>query len=392
MEEEQSKTQPVELAIEKELTEQQVEKLIAVFSPISLVKYPYFVSIGRRNRQREIHYEETIRDGTKVKWRVKSPDYLPGEMEFKVWCWILQKVSEARKPLPPDFLIPYTLTEIAKYWDMPHGGSSRVVISKAIENLQDTSIHHWVQKNGERPEDLAYSLLAGRAGQGDNGDEDILDKNAIFLDPVLIRLLNKGSIKPSSLEQIKSLADTNLIAARLYELLGWKFYLARTNGKKTVSFMYLELINRIGLRQEKYESQANDQLFKAHRFLKEKNIIVNSPAWEECETDWKIIYTPAKNLILEIDKWDAGKKNRQLVEQLEYNGSEVGYALEEITDYLGKDEKKVFQRLVGKVFGKHKDGAEMIRRAISEAKQEAAGGKVKNKAAYLTVILKKYAK
>jgi len=37
-----------------------------------LIKYPYFVSLGRRNRKREIYYEETTRDGIKVKWTVKS--------------------------------------------------------------------------------------------------------------------------------------------------------------------------------------------------------------------------------------------------------------------------------------------------------------------------------
>lgn len=60
----------------KPLTEKQVDKLIPIFTPMPLIKYPYFVSLGRRNRKREIHYEETLRDGTKVKWNVKSPDYL----------------------------------------------------------------------------------------------------------------------------------------------------------------------------------------------------------------------------------------------------------------------------------------------------------------------------
>ena len=63
--------QPKEV-ITKPLTEKQVDKLIPVFTPMPLIKYPYFVSLGRRNRQREIRYEETLRDGTKVKWIVES--------------------------------------------------------------------------------------------------------------------------------------------------------------------------------------------------------------------------------------------------------------------------------------------------------------------------------
>ena len=113
MTEQHAETQTKELT-PKPLTEKQVDKLIPIFTPMPLIKYPYFVSLGRRNRKREIRYEETLSDGAKVKWSVKSPDYLPGEMELKVWCWILHKVSEAKKPLPPDAYIPYTLTEIAK--------------------------------------------------------------------------------------------------------------------------------------------------------------------------------------------------------------------------------------------------------------------------------------
>ena len=377
--------------VKKAFTEKQIEKLIAVFTPMPLIKYPYFVSLGRRNRKREIRYEETLRDGTKVKWEVQSRDYLPGEMELKVWCWILHKISEAKKPLPQDACIPYTLSEIVKYWNMPHGGKSHILIFNAIQNLQTTSIHHWGQVPGQPAQDLSYSLIAGRAGKGENKAEEVLNKNLIYLDPLLIRLLNDGPIKPSRLEQLKSLADSNLIAARLYELLGWKFYFARANGQENVSFIYSDLAKRIGLKREKYESVAKDQFIKAHKYLKKDNIISGNPSWQKIKNDWKITYKPAENLIVEIGEWVRRKKVKGVAAQVEYADPEIDYALQEITTYLGECEEKVFLGLVRKIFNKHKNGFEMVLRATSEAKAEESGGKIRNKAAYLTTILKKYA-
>ncbi len=296
MAQEQTANQSKEV-IPKPLTANQVDKLIPVFTPMPIVKYPYFVSLGRRNRQREIRYEETLRDGTKVKWNVESRDYLPGEMELKVWCWILHKVSKAKKPLPQDTCIPYTLTEIEQYWNLAHSGRISLLIAKAIKNLQGTIIHHWGQLPNRPAQDLSYSLIAGRAGKGENKDEEILNRNLIFLDPLLIRLLNDGPIKPSSLEQLKSLADSNLIAARLYELLGWKFYFATGNGQENVSFFYSDLAKRIGLKREKYLSVAKDQFAKAHKYLKKNNIISGNPVWQKIRNDWKITYKPAEKLL-----------------------------------------------------------------------------------------------
>ena len=385
-----AETQPKEV-ITKPLTEKQIDKLIPVFSPMPLIKYPYFVSLGRRSRKREIHYEETLRDGTKVKWHVKSPDYLPGEMELKVWCWILHKVSEAKKPLPADAYIPYTLTEIARYWNMPTIGKTLSLIARAINNLRTTDIHQWGQVPGQPAQDLSYSLMAGRAGKGDNKDEEVLNKNLIYLDPMLIKLLNDGPIKPSSLEQLKSLADDNLIAARLYELLGWKFYFIRANGGDYVSFMYSDLVSRIGVKREKYESDAKRQFIKAHKYLQKSKIISGNPPWQKIKNDWKITYKPAENLIVEIGEWVKRKQIKGLAAQVEYSDPEIDYALEEIKAYLGEGEEKVFLSLIGKLFKKHKNGFEMVLRAISESKAEEASGKVKNTAAYLTTILKKYA-
>nr|NQU92997.1 hypothetical protein [Bacteroidota bacterium] len=73
---------------------------------------------------------------------------------------------------------------------MPTKEKTIHLIANAIKNLQSSSIHHWVR---EPLVDSTYSLLAGRAGKGSEDDNtedrEILNKNVIFLDPILIRLL-----------------------------------------------------------------------------------------------------------------------------------------------------------------------------------------------------------
>jgi len=389
---EESKEESKEkVLVKKEFINGEIAKIVAIFSPMVLVKYPYFVSLGRRSRKREILYEAVESGGVKVKWQVKSRDYLPGEMELKVWCWILERISEAPKPLPIDLYIPYTLTGIAKYWDMPTAGKTLSLIARAIENLHLSGIWHWIQKPGEGPNDLKYSLLIGKVGRGEKINETIIDRNALFLNPIVIKFLNEAPIKPSSLEEVKFFADKNLIALRIYELLGWKFWSARMNGENKVSIKYSELVKRVGLRKEKYKSVATQQLSRSHEALKERKIISEAPKWKDSNGDWVITYKIGKTLIKEMEEWAKKKQIKAHIKQLELKTApqEVDYAIGEVLGFIKKGKREEFEGLVRKIL-KKPNGQELIYKAISETKAEVVNGRVKNKTAYLITILKKY--
>jgi len=88
-----------------------------------------------------------------------------------------------------------------------------------------------------------------------------------FFHPSVIEFINQGIIKASDLEESKILTDTNLVAFRIYELLGWKFYIAKINREEIVNIRYSELAKRVELRQEKHRSLAEHQLNRPHKLL-----------------------------------------------------------------------------------------------------------------------------
>ena len=378
--------------IMKKEKEEGLKEFQAIFSPMVLAKYPYFVSLTSIKRKREVVYEAE-ENGAKVKWIVESRDYLPGEMELKVWIWILDKISKIPKPLPSNFTLPYSLSEIAKYWNMPKSGKLFSLIVRAIKNLRLTGIEYWVEKPDNPPVRITFSLLIGEIGKGEKEGEEIIDKNLFFFHPSVIEFINQGIIKPSDLEESKILTDTNLIAFRIYELLGWKFYIAKINREEIVNIRYSELAKRVELRQAKHRSKAEEQLQKPHKLLKDRGLIKEVPKnWKSVNGDWIITYKVGERLIKELDVWDNKKQIQSRIKQLkekEVSASDVDYAIKQILEFTKTGKREDFEGLVRKILQKI-DGEELIYRAISEAKAEVINGKIKNKTAYLITILKKY--
>jgi len=378
--------------LQKKKKQEELKEFHAIFSPMVLAKYPYFVSLTSIKRKREVIYEAE-ENGAKVKWIVKSRDYLPGEMELKVWIWILDKISKIPKPLPSNFALPYSLSEITKYWNMKKSGKLFSLIVRAIENLRLTGIEYWVEKPGSPPIRITFSLLIGEAGKGEKQGEVIIDKNFLFFHPNVINLINQGIIKPADLEESKFLTDTNLIAFRIYELLGWKFYIAKMNREEIVNIRYSELVKRIELRQAKHRSKAEEQLQKPHKLLKDRGLIIEIPKnWKSVNGDWVITYKIGERLIKELNEWNNKRQIQRHIKQLKEEDivvSDVDYAIQQILEFTKGGKREDFERLVRKILQKP-DGEELIYRAISEAKAEVINGKIKNKTAYLITILKKY--
>ncbi|HRR96072.1 MAG TPA: hypothetical protein P5150_05000 [Candidatus Ratteibacteria bacterium] len=378
--------------LQKKKKQEELKEFHAIFSPMVLAKYPYFVSLTSIKRKREVIYEAE-ENGAKVKWIVKSRDYLPGEMELKVWIWILDKISKIPKPLPSNFALPYSLSEITKYWNMKKSGKLFSLIVRAIENLRLTGIEYWVEKPGSPPVRITFSLLIGEAGKGEKQGEVIIDKNFLFFHPNVINLINQGIIKPANLEESKFLTDTNLIAFRIYELLGWKFYIAKMSGENIVNMRYSELVKRVELRQEKHRSRAAQQLKIPHKLLKDRGLIIEIPQnWKSVNGDWVITYKIGERLIKELNEWNNKRQIQRHIKQLKEEDivvSDVDYAIQQILEFTKGGKREDFEGLVRKILQKP-DGEELVYRAISEAKAEVINGKIKNKTAYLITILKKY--
>jgi len=374
-----------------EIIEKYIKDLTPVFTPTIFIRYPFFVSTSTKKRKNEIFYTEERRDGTKVKWEIEARDYLPGEMEYKVWCWLLHRLSGVPKPLRDNFYIPYSLYKIAKFWNLDTDSKTLNLIKKAIENLRTTNLHIWIQPKGKYPTDLSFTMFAERGGRGDKINDEIMDKNVLFLSLTLIVLTNKGYVKPLNGKILKDLIDKNILSARLYENLGWRFYTSHRS--KKIKFLYDDLIHRIGLSKKEYLSGAKRQLENANKWLIETKIIEGNPKWKRVKDTWCLTYEIGETLQLEVSNFSKGIEYRNTEKQLETfkPHSKLDDAMSIILEVIEVEgnSKKSYRYLVNKILQIYPDGMGVIYKAISTFNQEARVSDIKNPNGYLYSVLKK---
>lgn len=384
--------------ISKEISKKRLEKIektikdfTTIFTPTIFVRYPFFVSTSKKKRKNEIFYTEERADGTKVKWEIEAKNYLPGEMEYKVWCWLLHRISGIPKPLSDNFYIPYSLYKIAKFWNLDTDGTTLNQIKKAIKNLRTINIYVWLQPKGKNPVDLSFTIFAERYGRGKKINDEIIDKNVLFLSLTLIALTNKGIVKPLDGEIFKKLIDRNILSARLYEILGWRFYTSHRS--KKIKFLYDDLINRIGLSEKKYLSEAKRQLENANKWLIETGIIKGNPKWKRIKDTWSLTYNIGGTLQLEMSNFSKGIEYRNTEKQLatlkphSKLDDAMGLILETV-EVEGKD-KKSYRYLVNQILQIYPNGIDVICKAVSTFKQALSVNNIRNPNGYLYAILKK---
>lgn len=374
-----------------EIIESYVKDLIPVFTPMLFVRYPFFVSTSTKKRRKELSYIDERVDGSKVKWQIDSKDYLPGEMEYKVWCWILYNLSDIPKPLTKNFYIPYSLYKIAKFWNLDTSGKTLNLIKKAIKNLRTTDIYVWLQAKGEYPIDFSFTMFGERGGRGKEINDEIMDKNVLFLSSTLLVLINRKLIKPLNGKVLKELIDKNIISARLYELLGWRYYTSHKS--KRVKFLYDDLVSKIGLDKKRYLSQAKRQLENAHKHLININIIKENPKWNRLKDTWCLTYSIGETLRIETSEFSKSIEYGNTEKQLKTSKphSKLDDAMNLILDVIEVEgsSKNTFSYLVNEILNIYPDGLSVIYKAVSTFKQEARLNKVKSPNGYLYAILKK---
>jgi len=373
------------------IIEKYIKDLIPVFTPIIFVKYPFFVSTSNKKRKKKLSYMNEKVNGDKVKWEIEAIDYLPGEMEYKVWCWILHNLSEIPKPLTNNFYIPYSLCKIAKFWHLGIGGKTIDSIKKAIKNLRTTNIYVWSQPKGELPVDLSFTLFGDRGGRGDKIKDEIMDKNVIFFSSTLLALINDNLVKPLNGKVLKELIDKNIISARLYELLGWRYYTSYRS--REIKFIYDDLIDKIGLDKKRYLSQAKRQLKNAHEHLIKINIIKENPKWKRLKNTWCLTYKIDDILKLETYEFSKNIECRNTKKQLEtfkpHSQLEDAMSLIlEVVEVKGSS-KESYRYLANQILNKYPDGLGVIYKAVSTLKQELRSDNIKNPNGYLYTVLKK---
>jgi hypothetical protein len=126
-------------------------------------------------------------------------------------------------------------------------------------------------------------------------DGRIADKNyAYFTEPYLSNL-NSMYVRPIDFEYLKSLKP---VAARLYELLGVKFY----GHNEFIQYKYSTLCTLVPVHRQKALSRARQQLEAAHTELKHTEFL-KSCQWmsiPDIKDDWYVRYEPGDRFFKEV--------------------------------------------------------------------------------------------
>ncbi len=386
---------------ENEIIKKEKEEGLKEFQPlfnlICLSKYPFFVRASGKDKRRALMYEGKERE-KKVRWEIRSGMLLPGEPENKIWIWLCDKVMKVKKETreTPKY-INYSLYEIAEYWNLSKGGSVLKNLYNALKNLVHTTITYTItdEKNGGK-EEIVFLLIERILEKGSKTEEGgVLTRGIIELSDTARTMFENRLIKPNRLETLKSLADENIIASNLYQLLSYVYFITR---KDIVDFWYEELSKTLGLIPQKSFSLIERQFERVKDALKTKKVIEDLlfqkvVDQQDLKTEnIKCQFFIGETIKNEIKEFTKKADHQKLVEK-KVEGQIEDEELEKETKYwLDEIEKEVktkaddLKHLLQKIIKTNKNYYDLFYRAISETRMYNP----ENKKAYLITLLQKF--
>jgi hypothetical protein len=210
----------------------------------------------------------------------------------------------------------------------------------------------------------------------------------LYLNPPYIISLNNYYIKPIDYDYYSTLKS--IIARRLYEILGLKFYGLRDS--PYVRFEYSTLCQLLPIAQQKFLSLAQQVLLAAHEELIETDFLAEVE-WEE-QKPWFINYYPGDRALEEIAKVREVQTDLVLIEPSPpmptptKEDYEIKALVEDILEITRDEKSRAFYAKVAKVCP-----SDLIYRVLSEVKDEYHRGTIKkSKGALFTDKLKRYCK
>ncbi len=379
--------------------EEGLKEFQPVFNLLLLSKYPFFVRASGKDKRRHLIYK-TKEAGKEIQWEILSPTFLPGEIEWKIWIWFRDEYPKIIKETGqiPD-LFEYSLYQIANYWKLnTKGKRNREATEKALKNLRDTAISFSVFLNGTEKK-ITFSLFSAIYTTKQKRKGEKWERGKIRISEELKKLIEGGEIRPNCLKTWKEIGDENLIAANLYEILHYLYFIT---GKRIIEFWYNDIAEKLGLIPQKKFSDIERQFKKIEEILKEREII------KENIEKIKVIDQTEKGIGVKF-KISVGERLKQEVkiykqatgeqkaleeeptpiiegqvdnEEVE---KETKYWLEEIGKELKTDVSEL-KPLLQKIIRTNKNYYDIFYRVISNTRQY----KPENKKAYLITLLQKF--
>lgn len=371
---------------------------------VNLLTFPFFALAKKGlDRKTEIEYKAVVERGDRkveILWQVTAnAKYgFPGPFDKRVHKAIEHLLTELEPPIQNP--VPFSIYDLCRRMGINRSGRNYAKVKKALERIKMTGIKSrqaYYSKPRKRWIDDVFNLYERIIFKGEElPDGRIAETNYLYLSSWFLENWNALYLKPIDYDYYKELG---VIAQRLYELLGVKFYYILRRGYTHLHlhlrYRYSTLCKLLPLTRQPYLSLAHQQLDPAHEELLNTGFLAKVE-WEEkplgSESDWFIYYYPGPRVKAEMESYlGVLPKGPQPEEAFEER--EVDLIVEDILAVTSDEHSRPFYTQLAKLAVANQKMQDLIYRCLSEVKYEAHEGKVKkSKGALFTDLLKRYCK
>jgi hypothetical protein len=284
---------------------QEIKEFGFIKSEVNFTRLPFFaLSRGGLKKRGEIEYRDSVeRDGEKldILWRVTANTRYgyPGPFDKKVHKALEFLISQ--KGFPVENPITFSFYELCKLMNIEISGKTKRMIREALIRTKLAGIESrgsFYYKGEKRWIDDIFNLYDRVVFFGETlPSGETADRNYVFLSDWYLKSLNSFYVKPLDFSYYCSLQST--LSGRLYEFLSIQFYGLQG---KPYSIEYHKLCQLLPIVEQKYVSNAKENLNSAHQELKETRFLTQV-RWREIEKSRFITYYPGDRVRTESSKF-----------------------------------------------------------------------------------------
>ena len=361
---------------------------------VNLLIFPFF-SLAKKGlyNKTETEYKAIVQRGSQkveMLWQVTANAKYgyPGPFDKQVHKAIEELLTELRLPISNP--IPFSIYGLCKRMGINTSGRNYSKVKKALERIKLTgikSVQAYYSKASKRWIDDVFNLYERIIFRGEAfPDGRVAEANYLYLSSWYLENINALYLKPIDYKYYRSLS---IVAQRLYELLGVKFYHILKAGHPCLRYRYSTLCNLLPVEPQRYPSLVRRQLDPAHQELLSTSFLSKSEWGEGGKGDWIIEYYPGERAKAEIERYrDALPREMETVSQDEI---EIKGLVQDILQVTGDEHSRPFYTQLAKmVLGKPKL-YDLIYQCLSEVRYESHQGFIRTtKGAVFTDRLKRY--
>ena len=234
-------------------------------SEVNLLVFPFF-SLAKKglSRKTETEYRAIVERGgqrVEVLWQVSANVKYgyPGPFDKQVHKAIEELLTELTPPIVNPR--PFSIYDLCKRMGINTSGRNYLKLKKALERIKMTgikSVQAYYSKAKRRWIDDIFNLYERIIFKGEMlADGKIAETNFLFLSSWYLENLNALYLKPLDYKYYRSLS---IVAQRLYELLGVKFYHILKKDYECLRYHYSTLCQLLPLERQRYPSLVMRQL------------------------------------------------------------------------------------------------------------------------------------